>query len=80
MLVAKLKKSSITSPWLYHKAMKASRQLAGLLGSAKEVERILGPAGPSLNAASLHPWIWAAAVNLSEPQQRNCSTATYRPS
>jgi hypothetical protein len=70
MLVAKLKKSSITSPWLYHKAMKASRQLAGLLGSAKEVERILGPAGPSLNAASLHPWIWAAAVNLWDDGHR----------
>ncbi len=50
--------------WPYHRAMEASRQLAGLLGSLEEAERILGPVGPKLAATSLHPWIWNAAVGL----------------
>ncbi len=61
-LPAKLKEDSYG--WPYHRTMEASQQLAGLLGSIEETERILGPVGPKLAAASLHPWIWNAAVNL----------------
>jgi hypothetical protein len=62
-LTAKLKEDSYAG-WRYHRVLEASRQLVGLLDSAEEVERILGPVGPKLAAASLHPWIWNAAVGL----------------
>jgi hypothetical protein len=58
----RLKKDSIG--WPYYRVREASRQLAGLLGSLEEAERILGPVGPKLAAANLHPWIWNAAVSL----------------
>jgi Protein of unknown function (Hypoth_ymh) len=48
----------------YLPALRAARQLAGLLDSADEAQRILGPVGPKLAAANLHPWIWNAAVDL----------------
>lgn len=50
--------------WPYYRVREASQQLAGLLSSLEEAERILGPVGPKLAAASLHPWIWNAAVDL----------------
>jgi hypothetical protein len=50
--------------WGYDRPLRASRQLAGLLTSVEEAERILGPVGPNLAAANLHPWIWNAAVDL----------------
>ena len=61
-LVVELKEEG--HAWRYSPALVASRQLAGLLGSLDEMERILGPAGPKLAAANLHPWIWNAAVSL----------------
>jgi hypothetical protein len=48
----------------YRTILQTSQQLAGLLDSNEEAERILGPVGPKLAAANLHPWIWNAAVNL----------------
>jgi Protein of unknown function (Hypoth_ymh) len=50
--------------WSYYSIQEASQQLAGLLSSLEEAEQILGPRGPKLSAASLHPWIWHAAVSL----------------
>jgi uncharacterized protein Ymh len=50
--------------WPYSSMLKTSRYLVGVLGSVEEAERILGPAGPKLAAANLHPWIWSAAVSL----------------
>lgn len=50
--------------WSYYSIQEASQQLAGLLSSLEEAEQILGPRGPKLSAASLHPWIWNAAVSL----------------
>jgi hypothetical protein len=50
--------------WSYYSIQQASQQLAGLLSSLEEAEQILGPRGPKLSAASLHPWIWNAAVSL----------------
>lgn len=53
-----------TGGWPFYKVKDAAWQLAGLLDSMEEAERILGPVGPKLAAANLHPWIWNAAVNL----------------
>lgn len=53
-----------SSYWHWQPALEASQQLLGLLGSVEEADRILGPVGPKLAAASLHPWIWNAAVDL----------------
>lgn len=61
-LAAKLKQDGYG--WPFRPVMEASQQLAGLLGSVEETERILGPVGPKLAATSLHPWIWNAAVGL----------------
>ena len=61
-LPAKLQAESYGYP--YSEILKAARQLAGLLESADEAQRILGPGGPKLAAANLHPWIWNAAVSL----------------
>jgi hypothetical protein len=55
---------SVSAGWPYDRTLEAAQQLAGLLSSAEEIERILGPAGPKLAAAELHPWIWDAAVHL----------------
>jgi hypothetical protein len=43
---------------------------AGLLSSLGEADQILGPRGPKLSAASLHPWIWNAAVSLWDDDHR----------
>jgi Protein of unknown function (Hypoth_ymh) len=56
--------------WPYVRTLRASRQLAGLLDSVEETERILGPVGPKLAATSLHPWIWNAAVSLWDDGHR----------
>jgi Protein of unknown function (Hypoth_ymh) len=61
-LPAKLRDDSFG--WPYHRTLEASQQLAGLLDSAEEAGQILGPLGPKLAAANLHPWIWNAAVDL----------------
>lgn len=61
-LLAKLQTDSFGYP--YHETLKAALQLAGMLDSADEAQQILGPVGPKLAAANLHPWIWNAAVNL----------------
>jgi hypothetical protein len=67
-LPTKLKEDSYG--WPYHRTMEASRQLAGLLDTAEEAEQILGPVGPKLAAANLHPWIWNAAVGLWDDGHR----------
>jgi len=59
-----------TGGWPFCKVKDAARQLAGLLDSIEETERILGPIGPKLAAANLHPWIWNAAVDLWDDGHR----------
>jgi hypothetical protein len=61
-LVPKLQEQS--HGWRYYRTLEASQQLAGLLSSMEETQQILGPVGPKLAAANLHPWVWNAAVNL----------------
>ncbi len=53
-----------TDGWPFYKVKDAAWQLVGLLDSMEEAERILGPVGPKLAAANLHPWVWNAAVSL----------------
>jgi Protein of unknown function (Hypoth_ymh) len=73
-LVVKLKQEG--HAWRYFPTLEASRQLAGLLGSAEEMERVLGPVGPKLAAANLHPWIWNAAVSLWDDGHRGEAVQT----
>jgi Protein of unknown function (Hypoth_ymh) len=61
-LPAKLQEES--DGWPFHHTLKAARQLAGLLKSTEDIQKIFGPVGPKLSAANLHPWIWNAAVGL----------------
>jgi hypothetical protein len=69
-LAAKLRTDGGSYAWRYRTILETSHQLAGLLSSLEEAERILGPRGPKLAAANLHPWIWNAAVNLWDDGHR----------
>ena len=53
--------------WPYDGTLEASLQLAGLLDSAEEAERILGPVGPKLEATN-------------RPRRWPCLTAIFRRS
>jgi hypothetical protein len=44
-----------------YKAMTAAERGLGILADQDEVERHMRPAGPSLSANDLHPWVWQAA-------------------
>lgn len=67
-LPAKLQEES--DGWPYDQTLKAARQLAGLLKATEDAQQILGPVGPKLAAANLHPWIWDAAVGLWDDGHR----------
>lgn len=69
-LVAKLEPRHGAYSWSYNSTLEASRQLAGLLSSLEEEQRILGPRGPKLAAANLHQWVWNAAVGLWDDGHR----------
>ena len=49
---------------LPHRAIAASNRLIGILERQEDFRQILGPAGPTLAASGLHPWVWHAVVNL----------------
>ena len=68
-LAAKMQKDD-NNLWPYYGIRDAAQQLAGLLSTIDEMQQILGPVGPKLAAASLHPWIWNAAVNLWDDGHR----------
>ena len=42
----------------------ATTRLIGRLERHEDFRRILGPAGPTLAANRLHPWVWEAAASL----------------
>jgi hypothetical protein len=63
-LVSKMEPRHGAYSWSYYSIQEASLQLAGLLNSLEDEQRILGPRGPQLAAASLHKWVWDAAVSL----------------
>ena len=50
--------------WRWDGAVLAANQLIGILDQQDDYERILGPAGPTLAANRLHPWVWDAAASL----------------
>ena len=50
--------------WRWDSAVLAVNQLIGILDQQDDYERILGPAGPTLAANRLHPWVWEAAASL----------------
>jgi hypothetical protein len=56
--------------WPYDQTLKAAQQLAGLLKATEDARQILGPVGPKLAAANLHPWIWDAATGLWDDGHR----------
>ena len=45
-------------------AIKATVRLIGILERQDDYERIFGPAGPTLAARQLHPWVWNAVATL----------------
>jgi len=56
------------SDWNYvgkiYEAISAVDELIGIIQQVELVERIFGPEGPRLSAASLHPWVWGVAAGL----------------
>lgn len=50
--------------WRYYTMNQATQVLLGAVQSMEDVERNLGPRGPQLAAASLHPWVWEASAGL----------------
>jgi hypothetical protein len=50
--------------WRWFEAQTATQELAGFLQARERLSRILGPTGPQINAARLHPWVWSAAASL----------------
>lgn len=56
--------------WPWQRTLEAAQELAGILASLQEAQKILGPVGPKLSAANLHPWVWNAAVDLWDDGHR----------
>ena len=50
--------------WPWGQARDATVQLIGTLQREEDLIRILGPAGPTIGAAKLHPWVWQPAAAL----------------
>jgi hypothetical protein len=50
--------------WDYSRQRSPLEELLGRLEGFEEQARILGPTGPQLAAAQLHPWVWNAAADL----------------
>lgn len=45
-------------------------RIRGVLRDLDEREQILGPSGPQLAAAGLHPWVWESAASLWDDGHR----------
>jgi Protein of unknown function (Hypoth_ymh) len=45
-------------------------RVRGLLQQQDELQAILGPKGPTLSAAGLHPWVWTSAASLWDTGHR----------
>ena len=50
--------------WGWHSALEGAERLRGILQQQEELDAILSPKGPLLDAGSLHRWVWHAAVDL----------------
>ena len=49
---------------LPYRAIPASNRLIGILERQEDFRQILGPAGPTLAASGLNPWVWNAVASL----------------
>ena len=56
--------------WSWQRTLEASQELAGTLASLQDAQQILGPVGPKLAEANLHPWVCNAAVDLWDDGHR----------
>lgn len=56
--------------WAWADVRERVLTLEGALTSADEVQRILGPRGPRLDAVGLHPWVWEAAARAWDDGHR----------
>lgn len=52
----------LSSGW--ESARRAANRLLAELERSPDMAKLLGPTGPTLRAASLHPWVWEAAARL----------------
>lgn len=50
--------------YMFDAIQQQAHQALGVVRSQEEISQMLGPQGPQLSAASLHPWIWQAAAAL----------------
>ena len=50
--------------WPWRAALASAHGLAGILERSADEDAILGPAGPTLAAGGMHPWVWNAVLNL----------------
>jgi hypothetical protein len=57
----------------FREAREHALRAVGILESRAEVDAILGPSGPRLQAAQLHPWVWEAAARLWDGGHRRAA-------
>jgi hypothetical protein len=62
--------------WLWYGARDAAQRMQGILAARTRLAEILGPAGPSLSARSLHPLVWNAAAALYDGGHRRNAVTT----
>ena len=59
-----LSKKSSFNEWPIRATEEEIVRLVGILEDREHYRRIFGPAGPTLAANRLHPWVWEAAASL----------------
>ena len=62
--VALLLKKSYFHEWPIRDTQVEVVRLIGILKGQADCQQILGPAGPTLAASRLHPWVWSAVASL----------------
>ena len=59
--------------WQNKNKLTACLELRGIIQTQEETAEILGPQGPQLAAAQLHPWIWLHAAQLWSDSHRRAA-------
>lgn len=62
--VALLAEKSSFNEWPIGDTQVEAVRLIGILEQQEDFQQIFGPAGPTLAASGLHPWVWNAAASL----------------
>ena len=57
-------RQQFTGTWTWGTAIVEVDRLIGIVEQREVRQRVLGPAGPTLAASGLHPWVWNAAASL----------------